>query len=185
MKFNPATVAQISAFFAEKEGGSISVLKLMKLLYLADRLSIEAYEEPISWDNYVSMDQGPVLSKTLDYINGSYPPSESESWDQWIKDRDGYMVGLARPISNRRDLSHLSDADIDILKATWEKFGHMDKWQIRDYTHHHCPEWTDPKGSSIPFDYEDVLRGVGKSSKEVRDMYHRIREQREIDHFLS
>lgn len=185
MKFNPETVAQMSAFFAMKDGGEIFVLKLMKLLYLADRLSIKKYAEPISWDQMVSMDQGPVLSKTLDYIGGNYPPDQSTNWDKWMQDRNGHKIASNNTQFTRADLDRLSDADIEILEEIWNEFGHMNRWELRDYTHKHCPEWTDPKGSSIPFQYEDVLRGVGGDSKSIRDLYHNRRAQQELDRILS
>lgn len=185
MKFDPATVAQMSAFFANKEGGTIYVLKLMKLLYLADRLSIELFDEPISWDRMISMDNGPALSDTLNYINGFKNSDQSRGWDDWIKDRENHQVSTAKDELNRNDLDHLSDADIDILENIWSRFGHMTRWEIRDYTHDNCPEWKHPKGSSNTIDYEDVLREIGRSSNEIIDFYQKIREQRKIDILLT
>jgi len=49
----------------------MNYLKLMKLLYLADRESMRRNGRPISGDRYVSMDHGPVLSQTLNLINGA------------------------------------------------------------------------------------------------------------------
>lgn len=37
--------------------------------------------------------------------------------------------------ASRDRLDHLSDADIEVLAAVWDEFGHINKWQIRDYTH--------------------------------------------------
>ena len=185
MIFTPTIVAQMSAFFINKESGSISVLKLMKLLYLADRLSIDLHNEPITWDRMVSMDQGPVLSRTLDYINGCKNPEQSSGWDEWIKDRDEYELGLAKTHFSREDLNYLSDADIEILETIWADFGHMNKWQIRDYTHESCSEWKNPNGSMAPIDYEDILRALGRSSDEITSFYHYIREQQKLDRILS
>jgi uncharacterized phage-associated protein len=55
----------MAAFFAKKEGDVIPVLKLTKLLYLADREALARYGEPITYDLPVSMEHGPVLSRAL------------------------------------------------------------------------------------------------------------------------
>ena len=38
----------------------------------------------------------------------------------------------------------------------------MSKYELRDYTHQHCPEWEDPNGSSTPIPYERVFKFLGK-----------------------
>lgn len=174
----------MTSFFVGKQGGSINILKLMKLLYLSDRLSLEKYEEPITWDQMVSMDNGPVLSETLNYINGFKSPDLQSKWQEWVQDRANNQVSLSKSFT-RDDLDYLSDADIEILNEVWDSFGHMNQWQLCDYTHEHCPEWKDPKGSSVKFDYEDVLRELGKTSKEVRDYYHDRQNQLELDRVFS
>ncbi len=68
--YNARKAAQVAAFFALSEGGKINVLKLVKLIYLADRSAMEAFEAPILNDKFVSMDHGPVNSITLNLING-------------------------------------------------------------------------------------------------------------------
>jgi hypothetical protein len=52
--YNVRKAAQVTAFFAKKQGGAIDVLKVAKLLYCS----------------IVSMPHGPVTSMTLNYING-------------------------------------------------------------------------------------------------------------------
>src|SRR5689334_9935426 len=45
-------------------------LRLLKLLYIADRESIAETEAPITGDSVVAMDHGPVLSETYNLIKG-------------------------------------------------------------------------------------------------------------------
>jgi uncharacterized phage-associated protein len=63
--YNARKAAQVAAFFAKAQGGKINVLKLVKLIYLADRLALETFEHPILEDKFVSMDHGPVNSITF------------------------------------------------------------------------------------------------------------------------
>ena len=175
--------AQVAAFFLYKAGGTLSILKLMKLMYLAERLSLERYGEPLTGDFLVSMPHGPVLSMTLNYINGMLESTRG-GWDEWISDRENRSLSLADPSMIRtpeKDLSALSETDLEVLTETWEKFGHMGTWQLRDYTHDHLPEWTDPKGSSRPITYRHLFDALGFSKEKTEALINRIEEQRQIN----
>jgi len=47
-------------------------LKLMKMMYMSDRRSLEQIETTITGDSYVSMKYGLVLSNVYDLIGGRY-----------------------------------------------------------------------------------------------------------------
>lgn len=165
--FNVRKAAQVSAFFALKQGGQIHVLKLVKLIYLSDRNFMRRYDVPIIGDKLVSMDHGPVNSLTLNYVNGT---AESADWDAFMADRAGHMVALSNDELTDDMLDELSDAEMRVLEETWNEFGHMDRFEIRDYTHRHCPEWDDPHGSSTPLRYAHVFKFLGKAnSAELED----------------
>ena len=119
--FNSRKAAQMAAVFAKKHGGTINVLKLMKLLYLADRESMKQSGFPISFDHVVAMEHGPVLSQTLNLINGAVRGSAGALWEEWISDRQEHGLTLNRKFS-REDLDQLSDADLEVLDATWVTF---------------------------------------------------------------
>jgi uncharacterized phage-associated protein len=178
--FTARRVAQMAAFFARKQGGTINVLKLTKLLYLSDRESLSQTGLPISFDDMVSMPDGPVLSRTLNLINGSYDQASSAMWEEWIADRENYDVSIKREF-DRQDLDQLSDADLAVLEKVWSQFGKMDKYTLRDWTHDNCPEWVDPRGSSNPIKAFDVLRKLGKSEPEAKEFANSIQSERDLD----
>lgn len=157
--YNIRKAAQVVAVFARAEGGGINVLKLTKLIYLADRRNLEKYDFPITWDNLVSMDHGPVDSITYDCINGMQ--GKMPDWDEFISDRMDYAVGLVKPVSDA-DLDQLSDAEIETLNEIWAEFGGMSKYEVRDWTHANCPEWENPHGSSNPIPFARLLKFLGK-----------------------
>ncbi|MCY4156190.1 MAG: hypothetical protein OXF66_01955 [Gammaproteobacteria bacterium] len=64
---------------------------------------------PISFDYMVSMEHGPVLSRTLDLINGFVKDRNGDQWDAWISGREAHNVALKKSAS-RDCLDHLSDA---------------------------------------------------------------------------
>lgn len=176
--FNERKAAQVAAWFLRKQGGRMPHLKLIKLMYLADRQSLDEYGFSITGDLAVSMPHGPVLTMTLDLINGDVE-SGRDGWEAWISDRADYEVALRE--RERDELDELSEADVGVLDQVWRRFGAMTKWQIRDYTHDHCPEWQDPQGSSNPIPYERIFEALGRSKQEAAQLAERINEQREIE----
>lgn len=161
--------AQVVAFFALKEGGEINVLKLAKLVYLAERESMRLYDEPMFYDRLVSMPDGPVTSVTLNFMNGS---NTDDRWSRFVAPRSGYNIPLSRRDIQVLDLDHLSTADLEILESLWRKFGGYDQYRIRDWTHvpQNVPEWSDPQGSSEPIPHERVFRGLNKSHSAELDL---------------
>lgn len=180
--FNERKVAQMAAFLIEKGGGRISHLKLMKLLYLADREAMARFGVPLSGDRIVSMRHGPVLSMTLNLMDGDIEPSEN-GWEAWISDKENHELSIVAPVTRAR-LDELSAADLDVLEAVWAQFGSMDKWAIRDYTHT-LPEWEDPNGSSIPIQHRTVLMALGRSEEEADFLCSEIEAERKIDKLFA
>ena len=181
--FSQRKVAQMTAFLLDRGRGRMNYLKLMKLLYLADRESLKRHGEPISGDRYVSMDHGPVLSQTLNLINGAVE-AEEKGWSHWIADKADYEVSLRRKAS-RDVLDELSEAEFDVLDAIYAKFGRMDQWKLRDYTHRYCAEWKDPEGSSIPIEIVDIFKALGRSPAEAKKLAGRIERDHRIDRLFA
>jgi uncharacterized phage-associated protein len=180
--YNVRKAAQVTAFFAKREGGSIEVLKVAKLLYLGDREFMELYDLPILFDELVSMPHGPVTSTTLNYINGM-EEDDIDTWAEFVVGRAGNKVGTTKADIKLEELDELSDAEVHVLETVWDKFGHMTAWQLRNYTHRNCPEWEDPKGSSYPIPYERVLKFLGKKERST-EIAQEIDSLRSLDKFL-
>lgn len=147
-----------------KQGGRVSVLKLVKLLYLADREFLRRYDSLILDDDYVSMDHGPVSSRTLNYINGAYP--DMRHWNEFVRDRENNEISARSDELTEDDLDELNRAEIEVLQSVWEEHGAKSAWQLRNWTHRHCPEWNDPHGSSTPIPYRALFEALGKEHAE-------------------
>ena len=175
--FNEKKAAQVAAYFLFRAGGPLTVLKLTKLLYLAERGSLEQFGEPMIGDHPVSMPHGPVLSTTLDHINGMLASGEG-GWDSWIADRQGHFLALRDPqrVRSPEDLLELSQSDVAVLAAVWDQFGGMGQWALRDWTHEHCAEWRDPEGSSVPIPPEELLAALRFSPQQAEAILARLRE---------
>jgi uncharacterized phage-associated protein len=161
--FSTRRAAQVVAFFALRAGGQINVLKCTKLVYLADRLSMAERDYPITGDNFVSMDLGPVNTFTYSLMKGEASPGEKRDWAQFMGKRAGHVLPLASETISIGDLDELSRADIALLEKTWKQYKDVDRFDLAEFTHHFCPEWRDPHGSSIPIDFATVFQRLSKS----------------------
>lgn len=179
--FDERKATQMAAYFLHKNGGRMNLLKLIKLMYLADRESLNECGFAISGNHYYSLDHGPVLSETLDLMRGS---EQSDYWDQWISERDGHFLSLRNKDPEPDDFGRLSPADCDIMDRIWRKFGSWGHWRIRDYTHKHCPEWQDPQGSSIPIKEQSIFEALGVPKDQARQLAAHIDDQRHFHKIL-
>jgi uncharacterized phage-associated protein len=182
--FDERRAAQAAAYLLFRAGGALPLIKLVKLMYLAERLSLQRYGEPLTGDRLVSMPNGPVLSMTYDHINGALA-SVDGGWETWVADRAGHEVALRDPSKIRspeEDLPRLSDSDLEVLGEIWDKFGHWDRWKLVDYTHSDaCPEWEDPDGSSRPIPYDLLFVKLGYSAEQATALAERLSEQRALN----
>ena len=174
--------AQIAAFFTKQEGGAIAHLKLIKLVYIADRTSMEESNFPITYDQMKSLPHGPILDRTLNAIDS--PNQENCLWNKYITHNGRYDCKLA---NSENDLDLLSGFDLSILEKVWEKYGHLNKWELRDLPHdpRYFPEWEDPKQSSKPIRYETVLEALGNTREVARAKAAEIESINALDSLLA
>ena len=183
--FNERKAAQVATWFLRQADGNMAHLKLIKLMYLAEREAMNQLGALITGDRFVSMDQGPVPSLTLSFLNGEKRNGD-DGWDKWVSDKADHKVAL-KERAETAALDELSKAELDILANVWEKFGHMSKWELVDHLHDpaHCAEWKDPDGSSIAIAYEQIFLALGKQPEIASELAKRIEEQRAIDKLFA
>jgi uncharacterized phage-associated protein len=172
MRFNEQKVTEAAAFLLELRGGCMHYIKLLKLLYIADRQAFAEWGVPISNDNYVSMDSGPVLSQTYNLIKDG-----GRFWSEYISAPFGdYEVELSIPLQKRKKLSL---AEEEILKKVFTEYGYENRWTIVDYMHT-LPEWKNPGGSSIPISISDILQALNEPEQNIQAIIAEIEQERKI-----
>jgi hypothetical protein len=140
-------------------------MHLIKLLYYADRKAILEFGRPITGDQMTSMDWGPVLSDILDYVRGRQNPGPN--WQEYISQRrSDYTVAVLKASP---ETDTLSKYELDVLVEIDKAHGWKDRFDFSAESHR-LPEWTDPNGSSIPIDIEDILRSERNSDREIADV---------------
>lgn len=181
MSFDAKKAAHMSAYLLFQADGKMNYMKLVKLLYLAERESLRRYGWFMSNDVLFSLPHGLILSDTLNLINRDI--DNSETWNQLISEKKpDYTVSLERDIQ-LKDLGELSVADVEILDDIWEKFGTKDEFWLSEYMHNpkNCPEWEDPGKSSKRVSLNTVLISVGFSPEDARGILERMRDYGHID----
>jgi uncharacterized phage-associated protein len=180
--FNARKAAQVVAYFAKRTvSARVNVLKVIKLVYLADRESLRRSGFPILDDNRVSMEHGPVNSITYNYLKGEL---EDQAWSELLHDRENHEVAIT-DAGKACDWDELSDAEIECLDKVWQDFGHMDKYVLRDWTHDpkNVPEWEDPNGSSEAIPVRRILQNLGVDNADEHGAV--IEDHRRINRLLA
>ncbi len=161
----------------------MSYLKLMKLMYLAEKECLLRYGEFLTGDRTLSMPHGPVLSSvyTMFCDGGEY-------WNNWIYNSGDYNLSL-RPRNIKDDdpldtFDELSCADQEILDEVFSRYGHLNRWKLVKMLHdpEFCPEWEDPQGSAYSIDAKDILLKNGKSVEETQAIIDKLKE---VDDLLT
>lgn len=178
--FREDKTTQAAALLLKLRGGSMNYMKLIKILYLADREALLRFGQPITFDAYVSMDHGPVLSRTLNLINEGLPPGLPSMWRDCISGPENYEVRQVAECGT----DALSQAEIELLEETFHKFGSLDRWQLVELVHD-LPEWCDPQGSAIPISYHDILLGSGKTEIEAAEIEYDLEQLAAADRILG
>ena len=161
--YNERKAAEAAAWLLKFGGGRMQYMKLLKLMYLADRRALIETGASITGDQMFSLPHGPVLSQVLDNLTN--PPRGDSAWREFVSPPADYNVSLQRePV---RDETYLSAYQLQILEETWEQFGAMDQWALVDWLHSVLPEWKDPDGSAYPIEPEEILRAAGGSEEEI------------------
>lgn len=179
---NEVKISQIAGYILFKEKGrTMQILKLMKLLYFVDRLSLEKYGEPVSFDNMVAMPHGMVLSQTYNLSTGS-AISIAGGWNEWISDKENHNISLNKDIKNIDEFDELSTADIELVDEVYSKYGKYSGFDLADMHHNNniCPEWINPNGSSVEVSYADIFISMGKSKDEIKVALRRIEESKSL-----
>lgn len=114
-------------FFTEKAGGSITRLKVMKLLWLADRIHLNIYGRLILKDYYCALPHGPIPSMALTISNETQPG--------YFKVNDNNIKS-----DGKFNADFFSKSDIKVMNSVWEKFGNYSPSNLRNYSHK-FPEW--------------------------------------------
>jgi uncharacterized phage-associated protein len=176
-KFNSIKTTQAAGYLLQRHNGSMSKGLLIKMLYLTDRELLSKRGQPLTGDQPVSMENGPVLSKTYDLTKGAALEHRSY-WEQHISvaKKGDYYVSLKK----KTGTDHLSKSEIKTLDEVDEKFKNYTWKQLVKYCHS-LPEWKDPGKSSSSIEIEKILTALGKSQEQISEIQSQAMESAWLD----
>ena len=125
LKYREDKTTQAAARLLRLSNGRMPYMSLIKLLYFADRRALLQPGRPISYDLFVSMPHGPVLSRTYDLITDEPDPDNPSYWRQYISEPERYEVCLLGDVPD----DQLSPAEEAILDSVFNEVGQLNQWQ--------------------------------------------------------
>ena len=143
-------------------------IRLLKLLYIAERESFRERAAPILADRVRAMKHGPVFSTVYDFIKGDH--FEAGVWSQWVG-KDGYDVHLIKDPGT----SKLSPYETQKLEEIARRYADADSFDLVDLTHT-FPEWVEawnnrpPGKNAAEISIESLLRALGIEDEEAADI---------------
>ena len=155
----------------------MSRIRILKLLYMADRVSLKETGSPITGDSVVAMRHGPVLSELYDCIKGT--ACHLTTWERFFRS-EGHDV-VMQQVPSTDDLCRY---EIETLQKIFAEWRDKDEWEIVEATHA-FPEWSDPGQTSKPIAFEDILRAVGWGEEEAKKILQEAASQAGTDRFFE
>jgi uncharacterized phage-associated protein len=158
LEFNYERSLEAAACLLRLHGGSMNYMRLIKLLYIAERELLAETATPLTGDCYKAMDNGPVLSTVYDHIMEKH--WTNPDWHTYVKKIPNFKVTLAKDPGG----DHLPKIVTDKLVQVTEKHKDKNHWDLVKLTHE-FPEWIKNKpaqGSSNLIPLEDILEAMGE-----------------------
>lgn len=135
------TVQTIYYILKKSKDASLDKIKILKLVYLADKYHLLMYGRTITNDRYYAMDYGPVASTAKDVLSfnqGALSDNELNYAKKLLR-KDGEFSFSANNGDEELDL--LSETDQEAIDKIVEKFGNIEGWKLSELTHQY-PEWS-------------------------------------------
>jgi len=137
LPFDYRKAVQAINYFARANGGVITKLDVLKLIFFSDRYHLRKYGRPITNDQYWAMQFGPVASAVkemaeLDSLCGTERHYAERVFQKVIPE---YHLQSISPV----DEDVFSDSDLEALAYVWTDFGSK-RMNLVNITHQY-PEW--------------------------------------------
>jgi uncharacterized phage-associated protein len=123
--------------------------KIFKILYFAERKHLATYARPITGDNYIAMDNGPVPSSIYDILKYSQAKDSFQ------------LLGFYIEPKQQPDLDEFSDSDLKFIDESINKNQHLSFISLTKKSHGYA--WNNV-GKNGNMDYCDIAEEEGATS---------------------
>jgi uncharacterized phage-associated protein len=166
LPFNEVKSTQAAGRFLELAGGTLNYMVLIKLLYMLDRAAMFKWGRPVTFDEYYSMKNGPVLSEVHDLITEQ--PQQHSYWSRHISEPSAYSVSLVAVAGD----GALSEAEEELISSVFTEYRQYlsNPFELVELLHRTLPEWTEITSGRVPLPHRDILRAILKSDAEIESI---------------
>lgn len=141
------TIAKLKAvlryFGTHTDPRFLGKVKLMKLFYFLDFIHVKKYGCPVTYDNYVNLEHGPIPSTILNLVNEAiFDPDNSVLADAVVFEKsklsEMYRMKVLKEFSDT-DEDYFKPSELEVLKTVCKRFGDKNKKFIEDASHAEAP----------------------------------------------
>lgn len=155
--------AEAAATILRQEShGEMNYHRLLKLLYIIDRVALGETGRPIIGGRLIALQRGPLHSRCLDLIQGR--DSESPAWMNHFQTQQYQIVMVTDP-GNRQ----LSKREIDIINCVRNEHLARDEWELGEFmltfAEYAANRPTEGDSREIPF--AQLLAAVGRAADQA------------------
>jgi uncharacterized phage-associated protein len=142
-------------------GKQMDFYSFLKLLYIADRMSLQETGTSLINDDLIAMDEGPLPDIVYNCIKGQ--AARCAFWREHIRrEEEGYALSVMRDPGD----SELCDYEIQLLHRVALEYGRKTWYELRKLTHEFAEYVTNyVEGTSRPIPLRDVLVAVGREGQ--------------------
>jgi uncharacterized phage-associated protein len=151
------TIQAIGVLYRTDAVRRMPYLRLLKLLYIANREAMRTTCRPIVGGEVYALPNGPVLQEVYDLIKGVH--GHIDHWSKYFRTKGYSLTQVAEP-----NVGHLSQFEIETLQAVAKKHANDSEWDLVKLTHT-FQEWTDPEGSSTLISDKTILEATGHADE--------------------
>lgn len=167
VRFDIQKKIQAAALLARLEGGRVDRVRLLKLLYIADRDSLAERGIPIIGGRVAALDNGPLHCDVYSMIKSEGEhDAEVEAAREWgvIFKNDNHSIVL----KTDPEILDLSEFEVEKLTDAWDRHKDLDTWELVEKTHE-FEEWKrfQRTGSSHTIPMESILSAVGYNIQDI------------------
>lgn len=135
----PKLKAMARYFATNTDPNLLGKKKLMKLFYFVDFGHIKKYASPITYDNYVHLEHGPIPSKILNLVNAVENDTENSILGDAllieIKDGSDMKRIVVSQKFTEKDKDYFTATELKIMEEVCKKFRDSNGRNIEDASH--------------------------------------------------
>ncbi len=158
-------------FYTHTDKRVLGKKKMMKLFYFIDFWHVKKYGSPITYDNYINLEHGPIPSTILNMVNSVVDNPEAAVLSDTIQIQQECATGLHRIEClnefEEKDKNLFSPSELKIMEDVATKFSNKTGGYVEKVSHAEYP-WSSTKElDDIPYSLACKETDCEMNDKEV------------------